>query len=523
MEREGGLDEADIAHQANVLPPRRVTLDLKSGRSSVFMTAPKQQHRKRQSRRLEKAWTTGHLPYEHSVRSKTLPEPLSDQAITNLSDDLKRGPAHAGQSGTDAHNSWPIDKASCKKGIGRRVTISELAATNDEISGALLEPLETHPSSGSGAAAGTRPRSPASSSSASDACSETAELGEEASESSDQESRERSEDDQFCDPEERRHVGVQRRASEQTMVLGLKSLASRQQWRYPEPVKEDSCQRVMLRKKVNGEARRFTEIYARTVDIFDQFMTLDPPVEKRHSIDLAELQDYCSNTDEVTPTASAVETTQSGESADRRPTLQTMHEEATTFGTLSPTSDTVMQASGTSGADSFREEAKALKKQLEDTNQRWLQVLEVLKTAKEDTVIAQQLWVGGPLPKSDLDAPQSPTRRPSDPAERAGSPTNADPVQVVKSMVLMKQRMHSADEQGGRMEEDAFVSKRSSGEASSPRAALSEVVRKAAQISRSLSTASAVRSFVSIVDGSIGTTTIGEALSKEKPSASCPD
>jgi len=516
MERESSLDHHGhpaVLQRASSEQTRRVTLDLKTGSSSVFMTTPREQHRKRQSRRLERAWTDGQLLTEHSIRAKTLPEPLSDKVV-HLVKTLKKGVAQPAQGGNRSRTPSPKSDKVCKKTVGRRVTISELATTNDEAVEALLEPEQMHTSSGSG----VHPCSPGSLSSgtASDVCSEEAQLGE-ASGSSDNESYE--------NPEERRHVGVQRRASEQTMVLGLKSLASRQQWRYSEPVRDDSCQRVMLRKKVNGEARRFTEVYARTINILEQHMTLDPPTENRHSVDLGELRDYCSNYDEATPPPS-LETTMHGMGSPSRKTVfgfsadQFREQEATppasTVTTMnsigsekrcsnfrSPSPETMVEETNKHGfsADQLRQQATALGEEMEDTDQQWLQVLKALKTVREESVIAWQNWVGGQLPACDWDA-TSPLLR-SDSAESPvrsviSSPRSPDPVQVVKNMMLMKQRMLSIHEQGGPMEEDAFVAHRSNGKAS-PRATLSAVVRKANQISRSLSTASAVGSFVSAV------------------------
>mmetsp|Transcript_72194 Transcript_72194/g.143188 ORF Transcript_72194/g.143188 Transcript_72194/m.143188 type:complete len:445 (+) Transcript_72194:28-1362(+) len=286
----------DVVKRATTVLPRRITLDLTKGNSSVFVTSPREQHRKRQAMRIEKAWTDGQLFNEHNFRSNTLPEPASEK-MKHLVDGLNRGTSHATQGNNPQSSSPEFDKAS-KKTLRRRDTISEIR-TNEEVVEDLLGPAKMHPVSGSCALPfspaisnfGARPSNPdfSGSGTASDASGEKAEVNMAPGGSG---------DDQPNNPEECRHAGVQRRASEQTMVLGLKSLASRQRWRYMEPVK-DSCQRVMLRKKVNGEARRFTEIYARTVNILDKHMTLDPPVEKRHSVDPAELKDYSSSYDEA--------------------------------------------------------------------------------------------------------------------------------------------------------------------------------------------------------------------------------
>jgi len=212
-------------------------------------------------------------------------------------------------------------------------------------------------------------------------------------------------------------------------------------------------------------------------------MTLDPPVEKRHSIDLAELKDHS-----AVATSSRNSTASSTWSPLLTPGVCT---EADSFG-VHESSPGV----STSGAEWFRDQAK-------DIDQRWLQVLEALRAVREESVIARQLWDGDQLPTRDADATQ-----PVLPASPSGLVRAADPFQVAKNMVLMQQRarsmpvqrVRSMPEQGQAMEVDVFVTHRPSGKAST-RASLSEIVRKVKQISMSLSSAAAIGNFVRTVEG----------------------
>lgn len=101
--------------------------------------------------------------------------------------------------------------------------------------------------------------------------------------------------------ETRRHTGVMRRASEQTMMMNLKSLAVRQKLRYSDPTGESAAMRVHQRKQVGYEASKFNEVYARTVSILSTHMTLEPPARRRHSIDVPELDAYNSPRESPTP------------------------------------------------------------------------------------------------------------------------------------------------------------------------------------------------------------------------------
>lgn len=88
-------------------------------------------------------------------------------------------------------------------------------------------------------------------------------------------------------------TGVMRRASEHVMWANLKHLAYKQQVRFSHaPCEEPSpSRRVRERQKVQSAAQVFTETWGKTVDIFEQNMTLRPPT-KRHSISITDLRAY---------------------------------------------------------------------------------------------------------------------------------------------------------------------------------------------------------------------------------------
>lgn len=85
--------------------------------------------------------------------------------------------------------------------------------------------------------------------------------------------------------------GIQKRASEQTRMLQLKGLVTRQKLRYSDPG-ADAATRIAQRQQVGSSAAQFTEVYASTVNILETNMTLEPPARRRHSVEVSELAAY---------------------------------------------------------------------------------------------------------------------------------------------------------------------------------------------------------------------------------------
>jgi hypothetical protein len=90
---------------------------------------------------------------------------------------------------------------------------------------------------------------------------------------------------------------IKRRANEHCMPAQLKQLSLKQRLRFSPVGSEEgsSTQRIENRQQVCAAAKGFTEIYAQTLDIFEQHMTMRPPT-RRHSIAIADLQAYSEET-----------------------------------------------------------------------------------------------------------------------------------------------------------------------------------------------------------------------------------
>lgn len=88
-------------------------------------------------------------------------------------------------------------------------------------------------------------------------------------------------------------TGVMSRASEQLMVMNVKSLAARQKLRFDTHGPATSTQRRRL--ETQDEARKFTEIYNSTVDVLKSHMTLVAPRAGRQSIMDLSLREYDSS------------------------------------------------------------------------------------------------------------------------------------------------------------------------------------------------------------------------------------
>lgn len=90
---------------------------------------------------------------------------------------------------------------------------------------------------------------------------------------------------------------LKRRAAEHTMRACLKQLAFKQQLRFRHVGSEDvsPTQQMKERQQVRTAAQDFTETYGKTLDIFEQHMTLRKPT-RRHSIAIADLQAYSEET-----------------------------------------------------------------------------------------------------------------------------------------------------------------------------------------------------------------------------------
>jgi len=117
-------------------------------------------------------------------------------------------------------------------------------------------------------------------------------------------------DDSVCctatlSEKERRESGVKRRASEHVMVAQLKSLAARTQLRMrtlpPSPQsasqgrstrRSASVDPAESRQLVRLKALQFTDMYSRTLGIFEEHMTLAPPERRRHTVNDADLENY---------------------------------------------------------------------------------------------------------------------------------------------------------------------------------------------------------------------------------------
>jgi len=86
-------------------------------------------------------------------------------------------------------------------------------------------------------------------------------------------------------------IGIKKRASEQVRMFQLKSVNTRQQLRYSDPTC-DAATRMLQRRQVGAEAMKFSEVYATTLDIMEEHMTLEPPARRRHSVEISELAAY---------------------------------------------------------------------------------------------------------------------------------------------------------------------------------------------------------------------------------------
>jgi len=86
-------------------------------------------------------------------------------------------------------------------------------------------------------------------------------------------------------------MGIQKRASEQMRMFQLKSVNTRQKLRYSDPAC-DAATRMKQRRQVGAEALKFSEVYATTLDIMEEHMTLEPPARRRHSVEISELAAY---------------------------------------------------------------------------------------------------------------------------------------------------------------------------------------------------------------------------------------
>jgi len=95
----------------------------------------------------------------------------------------------------------------------------------------------------------------------------------------------------FEESQEEFATGVMRRASEHTMWANLKHLAHKQKFRSTLCEEFSPTRRVRERKQVQAAAQGFTMTWGKTVDLFEQNMTLRPPT-KRHSIAIGDLRAY---------------------------------------------------------------------------------------------------------------------------------------------------------------------------------------------------------------------------------------
>lgn len=111
------------------------------------------------------------------------------------------------------------------------------------------------------------------------------------SDDSDEEDSDEEEDEIEWNSEASLQRGVQKRASEQMRMLQLKSVTTRQKLRYSDP-NCDAVTRMFQRRQVGSEAAKFTEVYANTLNIMQEHMTLEPPARRRHSVEVSDLAAY---------------------------------------------------------------------------------------------------------------------------------------------------------------------------------------------------------------------------------------
>jgi hypothetical protein len=88
---------------------------------------------------------------------------------------------------------------------------------------------------------------------------------------------------------------IKRRAAEALKWANLKQFAFKQQLHFGHVGSEDvsPTQQMRKRQQVRSAAQDFQVLWGKTLDIFEEHMTMRPPM-RRHSIAMADLQAYSS-------------------------------------------------------------------------------------------------------------------------------------------------------------------------------------------------------------------------------------